>query len=259
MNFHTLIPELKDYILAIMLTWCLGSSNLASHIHSRYFAHSTIEPLVIQCIVKGLICLAVLGIVSIHDLFATTITWQLISVPLGLVVGWFVVKMELIINRFTQRRNSENRFMPKGKNNYYYSRTGPGNAILSLASTYRFFHKSNLKKIHEHYVAYETKRAPFSLVTIVLIAVFEEMLFRGCLVQCCYLLPAALCKVALISTVIVFGMSHVSFGLWQVIAKTILGGFCMATVLICHTVLPALIVHGYLNCVAFQYQRLCIE
>lgn len=256
MNFHILTPELKDYTLAIMLTWCLGSSNLASHIYSRYFAHRTIEPLVIQCIVKGLICLAVLGIMSIYDLFATTIAWQLISVPLGLLGGWFVVKMELIINRFAQRRNNEKKFMPKGKNIYYYSRTGPGNAMMSLASTYRFFHKTNLKKIHEHYVVYETKRTYFSLVTIVLIAVFEEMLFRGYLVQCCYLLPGVLCTVALISTVIVFGMSHASFGLWQVIAKIFLGGCCMATVLICHTILPALVVHGYFNYAAFQYQRL---
>lgn len=254
MNFHTLTPELKDYTLAIMLTWCLGSSNLASHVYSRYFTQSAVKPLVVQCVVKGLICLAVLGILSIHDLFATTMKWQLISVPLGLVVGWFVVEMELIINRSVQRRNSENRFMPIGKNNYYYSRTGPSNAILSLASTYCFVHKTNLKKLHEQYVAYETKRVHFSLGIILLIAVFEEILFRGCLVQCCHLLPETLSKIALISTVIVFGISHASFGLWQVIAKIILGGCCMATVLICHTVLPALVVHGYFNCVAFKSQ-----
>jgi len=254
MNLHTLTPELKDYILAIMLTWCLGSSNLASHVYSRYFANSTINPLVIQCIFKGLICLAALAILSSNDLFATTIGWQLISIPLGLVVGWFVVEVELIINRFMQRQNSGNKFMPICKNNYYHSRTGPGNAILSLAPTYRFLHKTNLKKLHEHYVAHETKRGNFSLATILLIAVFEEILFRGYLVQCCGLFPETLSKIALTITVIFFGISHASFGLWQVIAKIILGGCCMVTVLLCHTILPALVVHGYLNYVAFRYQ-----
>lgn len=254
MNFHTLIPELKDYIFAILLTWCLGSSNLASHLYSRYFVNSAINPLVIQCVVKGLICLVVLTVLSINDLFATTIGWQLISIPLGLLVGWFVVKVELIINRFVQRRNNRNMFIPRYQSNYYYLRAGPGSAILSLAPAYRFLRKTNLKKLHEHYATHESRRVYFSLVTILLIAVFEEIIFRGYLVQCCKLLPDIMCKIALVITTIVFGVSHASFGLWQIIAKIILGGCCMATVLICHTVLPALIVHGYLNWVAFRCQ-----
>lgn len=254
MNFHTLTPELKDYLFAILLTWCLGSSNLASHVYSRYFVNSAINPLVIQCALKGLICLAGLTVFSINDFFATTMRWQFMSVPLGLLVGWFVAEVELIINRFVQRRNSGSLSMPICQSNYYHSRTGPINTVLSLAPAHCFLQKTHLKKLHEHYAMHEARRIKFSLVTILLIAVFEEILFRGYLVQCCNLLPGILSEIALVMTVLVFGISHASFGLWQVIAKIILGGFCMATVLICHTVLPAFFVHGYLNWAAFRYQ-----
>ncbi len=255
MNFHILTPEFQYYAFFIIVTWCLGSSNLASHVYSRYFANRVINPFVIQCVMKGGICLVVMSVLPIQPLFSAVIGLQLASIPFGWMMGWCVSRLELIMNRFVQRRNKK-RLMSQ---NRYYFRTGPVNSILSLAPAFCARRRSHLKNLHEHYAVHESKRCSFSLTIILSIALFEEMLFRGYLVQCCHFLPPALSKTMLVMTVIIFGISHASFGLGQIISKTILGGCCMVAVLVFHSLLPAFIIHGYLNWVAFRYQdRGCV-
>lgn len=255
MNFHTLTPELQNYVLAILFMWCLGSSHVASHIDSRYFANSTASPLAIQCMVKASICLAVMPILSINHLFYTTMGWQFASLPIGLFLGWFVVRMEWMIVRSERYQKNFKVFEKMNKDPYYFSHTGPKHSILSLAPTFHFPPKTNLKKLHEYYAAHESQLGKFSLVIILATAVLEEIIFRGYLVQCCYFLPGFMINTALVVTVIVFGIAHASFGVGQMIAKTVLGACCMVAVLLCDTILPALIIHGYLNWIASGCQH----
>ncbi|MCD6039139.1 MAG: hypothetical protein K0S27_539 [Gammaproteobacteria bacterium] len=254
MNFHILTPEFQNYAIVILFTWCLGSSNLASHVYSRYFFHVNVNPLFIQCSVKGLICFLAMIFFPIKNLFSSTISWQLASIPVGFSMGWFVIGIELKINRFLQRRKSQATYQPAQQKHYYFY-TGPKKMIQSLSSTYYANQKTYLKKLHENYVTHESKPYKFSLMIVLLIAVFEEILFRGYLVQCCDLFPDMLTKFVLFMSVIIFGASHASFGLGQVLSKTMMGICCMVTVLTFHTLLPALIIHGYLNWKAFQCQQ----
>lgn len=255
MNFLTLTPELQLYILAILMTGCLGSSNLASHIYSRYFAQIKLSPLVIQAIVKGIICVALALMLPLFELFQTTFAWQLLSILIGLILGRVAAAIELSINRYAHY-HCDKLISRSGQENYRHSQVGPSCTMHSLAPKYKESQKTHLRKLHEHYAVHENVHQNFSLLTILAIAIFEEIIFRGYLVQCCYLLPGILSKFTLLLTVIIFGISHASFGLYQIIAKTILGSLCLVAVLMCHTVLPALIIHGYLNWVAFKYQSI---
>ncbi len=253
MNFHTLTPELQEYVVVIFFMWCLGSSHLASHIYNRFFISKTIHPLFIQCIFKAIICLAAMLALPMNQFISAGIGWQLASIPIGLFLGWFVLEVELMINRYFQRQKMSN---PQkiSQDRYYYLRQGPANTVLSLAPHSNFRKKTNLKMLHEHYASHETNQTHFSLVIVLLIALFEEMIFRGYLITSCYLLPNSILNVALAATVLIFGISHASFGLRQMISKTILGACCMMAVLLCHTILPALLIHGYLNWAAFRCQ-----
>lgn len=101
---------------------------------------------------------------------------------------------------------------------------------------------------------HEAQQPYFSLTVILALAVLEELIFRGYLIQYCHFFPGLIAKVILILTVIVFGISHASFGLLQMVSKAILGCVCTLAVLLFHTILPALIIHGYLNWAAFRCQ-----
>lgn len=253
MNFHTPILEMQFYECSIFLMWCLGCSNLASHIYHRYLQNSTIHPLFIQCLVKAAICFMGMSVFSMTLLFSASIQWQLISIPIGLSLGWLVSYFEIKINRFTQRHLNQS--IQTKRYTQYYARQGPAFSVLSLSPAVNFHSKSYLKRMHEHYSENETKQPNFSLILILLIAVFEEIIFRGYLIQLCNLLPHGIANSALVFSVIVFSISHASFGVHQMMAKAILGSCCMASVLLCHTILPAILIHGFLNWVAFFHQE----
>ncbi len=250
---NCLIPIPDSYTFLILGLWCLGSSNLASHVYSRFFVNNTTKPLSIQCIVKALICLAGMLEIAMKSLFSTSILYQLISIPVGLGLGWIIIKIEIMINRLAIKKINK---MTLQKNQSQYCKDqGPPRFILSLSKDKNvLYEKTNLKNLHDHYVLHEKNQHPYSLFIILALAVFEEIIFRGYLVYCCNLLPSVFVKAGLIFTVIMFGISHASFGMSQMISKTILGGFCMVVVLIFHTLVPAFIIHGFLNWEAFKNQ-----
>lgn len=248
MNFHTLTPDIKIYVMAILVTWCLGSSSIASHFYSRWFANSNIQALFIQCVVKALICVAASFIIPVSTLFDAPVWVFVASVPVGLMGGKLAVDIELLINRYTQRRKT---FSRVSANSIYFSYNGAKGKIVSLAPTLARS-KTNLKKLHEHGAANEKIIRNYNLVTLLVIAILEEIIFRGVLLQCCLLLPVSIAGGAMVMTVICFGASHAGFGIYQMISKTLLGALCLMAALTCHTVLPAIIIHCYLNWAAYR-------
>ncbi len=227
-----LIPDVRLYSLMVLSMWCLGSSNIASHIYSRFFIDFKVNSLTIQMITKGVICLMGTSLFSMDALFDAPPFTQCVSILIGFFIGFIVVKIELKINRLYRTRHDHKKI----RDNTY-----------SVTSTLVKKTRTHLKSLHEHYVSHEKSDQNFSLMIIILIAIFEEILFRGYLVQCCLLLPGVWVDAALMMTVVVFGLSHASLGLHQILSKTLLGGSCLLSVLFFHTILPALIIHSFFN------------
>ncbi|MHB1949120.1 MAG: CPBP family intramembrane glutamic endopeptidase [Gammaproteobacteria bacterium] len=251
MNYLIHTPEIHFYMTAILVTWCLGGSNIATQIYSRWFATSDINPFVIQCAIKSLIVLMAMTVIPIQQLFSTSLGWQCLSIPLGIVGGYIVVKMELYINRVLLRKQIGKKPVKKPQDRIYRLYFGPKEKIRCLAPKIAKA-KANLKHIHEYYAANESRIKKHSIGLLILTAILEEIIFRGYLTQFCFLLPTVFIVFGLIGTVLVFGFSHASFGPYQILAKSILGAVCLVMTLLCHTLVPAIIIHGYLNWRAYH-------
>jgi membrane protease YdiL (CAAX protease family) len=76
----------------------------------------------------------------------------------------------------------------------------------------------------------------------------EEIVYRGLLVQVCFLLPGAWWRgLALAATILFFCLSHLQFGWSQVAAKAPLALVAMAAALSTGSVLSAVAVHVVFN------------
>lgn len=251
MNFLTLTPDVQFYCHAVLIMWCLGGSGIATHIYIRWFANSRISSQSMQCIVKGFICITASMLIPIGALFSAPIWLQILSVPIGFIMGRMVVALELFINRYTYRKKSVMFLKKSSVDSFYISHAGPKGKMASLSSNI-IQNKSNLKQLHDQGIANESNMRSFSLLAIILIAIFEEIIFRGFLIQYCFSLSKPWVAISMITTVVIFGVSHAGLGVYQMITKTGLGAICLGAVLIFHSVLPAIIIHAVLNWAAYQ-------
>jgi len=90
-------------------------------------------------------------------------------------------------------------------------------------------------------------------LVLILIGALEEIIFRGFLVESCFLIPQSVLRAAaLAGTVALFAAGHVQFGWTQVFAKLPLGALALVSVLLLKTVLPAIVIHTMFNWIAWR-------
>src|ERR1700756_5686971 len=99
-----LIPDIRLMLLMVISMLSLGSSNIASHIASRFFVNGKMPMMTIQMMTKAMICLMGASLFSIKALFSAAWYMQGVSILAGFLFGFGVVKIELMINRFYRIR-----------------------------------------------------------------------------------------------------------------------------------------------------------
>jgi membrane protease YdiL (CAAX protease family) len=88
----------------------------------------------------------------------------------------------------------------------------------------------------------------FTLLSLLGVAVLEEILFRGWFVQASRLSGSLTMQlVILVLSVLAFGLLHLQFGVIQVLAKLPLGALALAAALITGTVLAPIVAHMLFN------------
>jgi membrane protease YdiL (CAAX protease family) len=93
-------------------------------------------------------------------------------------------------------------------------------------------------------------------LTLVVVAILEELIYRGFLVKACFLLPnPALIVAANIGCLAFFSLGHIRFGWVHVLAKTPLGILALGITLLAGTVLPAMLLHAAFNLSAWKTLR----
>jgi membrane protease YdiL (CAAX protease family) len=95
----------------------------------------------------------------------------------------------------------------------------------------------------------------FELAIIVVIALLEEIIFRGFALHIAFMTihPFFIFLTIFFSTFL-FGLSHIQIGNDQFFAKSFLGLLCVLVTLIFHSLLPAIIIHATLNIFAYFSQ-----
>lgn len=244
---HTLNSQF--YMYTVLLTCSLGCSNIASHLHSRWFSAGSVNVVLLNWIVKAIIITLGIFYISWSSMFSGPIWMQFLSVIPAIFFGIFCVKLEYFIQRFNLRKGKV--IKTDAPQRYVYLQPisnqtqGIAPAVIS--------NKHNLKNIHEHYARLDSKINNYMLRDIVLVAICEEVIFRGYLYQLsCMFDSQVAVAIALGVTVLLFGISHITLGRGQFLSKTILGMVCLFAVILAHSLLPAVVIHVVFNTYAYQ-------
>jgi hypothetical protein len=248
MTILTHIHENNVYGLAILITCSLGCSNIASHLYSRWFAHSKINVISIHAIVKLCIVLWGMLFISWRLLFDTAPLLQFGGVFSGIILGWIAVNIELYINRKLVRHAA---LHVNHRAQYRYHRKIENKAQGMMKKI--ISQKVNLRNVQEHHARLDGELNNYQLRDIILVAIFEEILFRGYLYQLgLYCSSLFLTIIVWLTTTILFGASHITLGKGQFLSKTILGSICLLSVVIFHSLLPAIVIHVFFNLFAYR-------
>jgi CAAX prenyl protease-like protein len=246
MRPHTLIPEAYSYGIAILILYSLGSFSLAAQIHARWLGPKRVGLMVIYCAVMAFAVIWGLLIFDPGQIFGGSTTVWIVSIPIGLVAGLLAVWSDQAIVRRLSRRvpllrtprlNSEDARLDAARveANLRYLGDVPETRLTSGKSV-------GSPRLQSP----ESRR--FGLLSVVLAAVLEEIVYRGLLVQVCLLIPNGMwAGLGLAATVVFFSLSHLPFGWPQVAAKSPLGLLALSAALGVGSVLPAIATHLVFN------------
>lgn len=253
MSNHILIPEAYIYGIAILVIFGLSPFSLALHIYSwgllgkRVGFFAFYNGVMIFIIVWGLLLFNADQIIG-----NSLLTW-IFSIPLGLAVGWVAGWSDRTIIRYASRRQLIRRNA---------SIRGRKTSIMRIRSDWnlptRSVHlpitnrlaKRRVISLHKGQQSFQLslEHQQFGFWPIVIVAILEELIFRGFLVQACFLLPRSfLITIALVGIVLVFSFAHIQFGWPHVLAKMPLSVLAMIAVIVLGTVLPAVVAHMVFN------------
>lgn len=255
MTLLTLIPDARTYGITIFLLFGMGCSSLATLIHYRWFFSNGVRIVTVHAWVKVFVALLGGLLIPMQAIFGTSFIKQGFSILVGLIAGWLIVRIEKCICKSW----SVTQVLEYDELNRYRHEGPSGNSIVAKPAMLTLSSKSRESLQHSTRLQHSVfnastilKISRFSLLSIILVACSEELIFRGFFMALCLSLSHFwLISISLIGTVVLFGFSHID-EFSQVLSKIILGTIALLLTLTMGTVLPAMIAHMYLNIRAYQ-------
>lgn len=246
MIIHTLIHNSKAYDYAVLLNLCIGCSNIASHVYSRWLSQFNWHPMTVQWVVKCITAILGSYVIPLKLIFSHSILFSLLTILPCIAIGLLCVQFELLISRYYSRMKS----MSLLKSNQSVCLIDVNNSVCGL-STRAIKNKVNLKKVQEHHAKLQLELKSYHLRDVICVAITEEIIYRGLLWKLSFILPSdLLALVFCFISVLLFSVSHITLGGGQFLSKLILGSFCMVAVILTHTVLSAIVIHVAFNMLA---------
>lgn len=216
-EIRTPIPEAGSYGLAILLVYGLSSYSLAGELHQRWLARRGVRPVPVYCGVLAFVVAWGALLLDVRGLAGDDPIGWLAALPAGVAAGAIAGWADRAILRGHARR-----LLRRGRSPAVRSDRGIGRPSF--------------------------RRDEFPLWAAIAVAALEELVYRGMLVRASLLVdPGGLAALALVGTVVAFGLSHVWFGWAQVRAKLPLGALALAVTLATGTVLAAIVAHVVFN------------
>lgn len=253
----TLIPEANSFGLITLILLCLSSSSIASFVHMRYLSTYNVDIVFSNTLVKFLIVIYGLLIIPLSLLFHATWFNLIISIPAGVIIGLVTVQLDRkVIRYFFRKRNFVQGYndQPTGSDpttvrTYSRRMNIAGNDNVNKKSQLM---NNKLTRFSEH-----NPLKDYGLVSVIGVAIFEEIIFRGFLIGLCLAIPSLLMQTITISLLVLFfAVIHVDLGWEQVLAKTILGVTTTLLRLIFGNLYAPIIAHVVLNAIAyFEYKK----
>ena len=248
----TLIPEADTYGLIVLIALSLGSTGIASYIYMRYLSIKANDIILTNAIVKIIIVLFGLLIIPFSQLYSQNWQIEISSIPIGIIFGFIVISIDKkVIRHFIRTgKHSVSIDMNTSADRLNYNKTY--NRSLGLDDTVETQDNSLKMQNNMNRLSSNPELVTFSLGSVILVAICEEIIFRGFLVSCSLMIhDLKLRVVALIASVLFFGISHATSGLEQALTKTILGTITLLLRMISGSILPAIVTHVVLNTAAY--------
>jgi hypothetical protein len=222
MRIHTLIPEAASYGIAILVLYGLGCFALAAQVHERWLSGTSAGFLQVHAAVATVIVLWGVMVLDPMPVLGNSVGMLLLAFPVGLAVGIVARLADRAILRRLTRWQLIRRPSPRSGN---------------------MSHRPQVSNLPT-----SERRAEFKVAWLVVVAVLEELIYRGFLVRTAFLLPAPLLVAgAIVGIVLIFALAHLQFGWEHVMAKLPLSALAMGTVLFLGSVLPAVVAHALFN------------
>jgi hypothetical protein len=252
MKILTLIPSADLYGLIILVVLSLGSFPIARHIHIRWLSQR-FSFIGSNAIVKSIIAIFGLLIVPTTNLFPLNATQEMIGMLAGVALGCLTVIIEMKMIRRVNRHNLINKVLrnPVGDNDHLR------NAIITnkISLTSKKIEAKGLSQIRKGYGKYADlpEFINYSLISVTIVAIAEEFLFRGYMLSVSKLINNSFVTIFIIClSVFLFASSHMSSSWGESNRKLPLSVFAMAGYVMTGTLISSLLTHLILNVYAFM-------
>lgn len=243
---------MNDYLIAIIITAGLGSLMIVAMLQSKFgfFAQLPLNSVYMMVLVSiDIFALFFLkyGLVPSHGLVVLQIPFALLGVMLGFVVYW------------CDSHITKTLALPNPDLTTAISAKTHGLPINHAITVEPYFPESEKVDDSVHSArsrsAQKKESSKLALINLVLIAGGEELLYRGILLNLCVAKNHMLNWWGVIAIVLFFSLSHIAFGLTQVIAKLPLSILTTAATVLSGSLLCAINIHVVFNMLYWNQQR----
>jgi membrane protease YdiL (CAAX protease family) len=246
------------YRLAILVVFCLASHSLATHVHSRWLGRRGISYDAVYVSVMMLTASWGFTLFSPSRLFNLDPQVLAVSLLAGPFLGLAASISDRAIVRHCVRRRLMNLAAPVPRTGQRrHTRRGYRVAsVTRVAVAGELARKRTLGLPADPLAMWQRNTEQhFKALPLVLLAAFEELLYRGFLIHVCLMLHTSLAILAVTGTVVAFALSHIVFGWPHVLAKFPLGLLTTISALTFSTVLAAIVAHVVFNLIMWDSWR----
>jgi len=248
---HIPTPEVYSFILAIAIIYSLGSFSLALHIKTkllpgagRYRFWEVHLFVLVLVVIWGLMAFDLRNLLISREFSYITIV--ITGVAFGFIAVYldrFIVRK--IFRKTTLRTNNNRTKAKKSLVERYRSRL-----TVEVKPLDAIDKKGIETPLH---INKNTRETLVNLFVILGIAILEEILYRGYLVQASLMLDNIyLIAIALSASVLAFSLAHIQFGWAHVFGKLPLGILALASVLVLGSIVSAIIIHCLFNYIVWK-------
>lgn len=241
---RTLMRDSISYPVAILVLNGLGAPLLAARIDNLFRKGRPSKYLTIY--VGVLITVVAWGAFVVNPLQAVgSFRGWLIAIPIGIAGGVLSTRLDRLIVRWAARREYASVSTMKTARQSMKIKSPP-RASLEIAAT----RGDSPFPLPNSFAA-----SSVGLLTLIAVAVLEEILHRGWIVQSCMFLPTNLCRgSAILIALTIFGLLHLQFGWPHVFGKFLLGAISLLGMTLTGSVTAAIVTHTWFNIRVFLDQ-----
>jgi hypothetical protein len=261
MKTHILIPSIDSYGVMLLIVLSFGSFAIARHLHIRWLKHH-FSFVGSNAIVKSMIALLGFFIVNVNDLFVWNGCREIWSTLMGILFGLITIYFETRLIRNVNRKRLITKDYGVNRDENHALRNAIVTSKISLSTTKSITAKG-LTHIRQGYSQYagEPNFLNYSLVSVIIVAIAEEFLFRGYVISIADIMHSKMIMLtAILLSTILFACSHMANAWSEVKCKLPLSILTMAGFLFTGTLLSAIATHITLNTYAyFRLKKISFE